>query len=287
MANPPLTATLLVVCPDRPGIVAAVSRFVFEGGGNIIHADQHTDPEEGVLLQRVEWEMEGFSHDREETIAAFRPIAEAFEMQWRIRFSDETARIAVMVSREGHCMYDLLARRKMGEVRAEIPIVISNHPDLGEGAEQFGAEFRHLPVTADSKPAQERAVLDLLDRHDIDLVVLARYMQILTPDFVSRFPRRIVNIHHSFLPAFAGARPYHKAYERGVKIIGATAHYVTDRLDEGPIIDQDVVRASHRDTVADLIAKGRDLEKVVLARAVLLHLEHRVLVYGNKTVVFD
>lgn len=287
MPTAPVTARLLVVCPDRPGIVAAVSEFVFAGGGNIIHADQHTDPVEGVFLQRIEWELDGFVHRRDAIGEAFRPIADRFEMAWRVHFSDERARIGVMVSKHGHCVYDLLARHQMGELDADIPVVVSNHPDLAEGAARFGTEFHHLPVTPETKPLQERRVVELFGAHGVDLVVLARYMQIVGPAMVARYARRMINIHHSFLPAFAGARPYHQAHERGVKIIGATAHYVTDELDQGPIIDQDVVRVSHRDSVSDLVHKGRDLEKVVLARAVRLHLEHRVLVYGNKTVVFD
>ena len=283
MAAP--TATLLISCPDRPGIVADVSRFVFERGGNILHADQHTDRQEGVFLQRVEWEEEGL--DVEEVAAAFEPIADRFDMTWRVAASDRVSRIAILVSKQGHCMFDLLARWRMGELPAEIPVVISNHSDLGDEAERLGVEFQHLPVTPGTKRDQERRIEELLDDHDVDVVVLARYMQILTPEFVNRRPNEIINIHHSFLPAFAGARPYHQAHERGVKIIGATAHYVTEGLDEGPIITQDVARVSHRDSVDDMVHKGRDLEMVVLARAVRLHLEHRVIVYGSKTVVFD
>ena len=281
------TATLLISCPDRPGIVAAVSDFIFRGGGNIIHADQHTDRQEGVFLQRLEWELEGFALPPEAIAEAFRPIAERFDMRWRLATSDHIPRVAVLVSKQGHCMYDLLARWRMGELPAEIPVVVSNHPDLSEDAERLGVEFHHLPVTPETKPRQEAEIDALLGRHEIDLVILARYMQILTPEFVDRWPRRIINIHHSFLPAFAGARPYHQAHERGVKIIGATAHYVTAGLDEGPIITQDVARVSHRDSVEDMVHKGRDLEMVVLARAVRLHLENRVIVYGSKTVVFD
>jgi formyltetrahydrofolate deformylase len=285
--EPSVTATLLLSCPDQKGLVAAVSNFVFENDGNIIHADQHTDLEEHYFLQRVEWEMDGFAVPRAELREAFRPLAERFSMDWSVRFSDETPRMALFVSRQAHCLYDVLARWKMDEIRADIPLIVSNHADLGDVADDFGIPFHHLPVTAATKPEQEATVLGLLAEHRIDLVVLARYMQILSGDFVARYPHRIINIHHSFLPAFAGARPYHQAYERGVKVIGATAHYVTPDLDGGPIIEQDVVRVSHSDAVPDLVAKGRDLEKVVLARAVRLHLEGRVLVYGNKTVVFD
>ncbi len=287
MNDKAVTAVLLLFCPDQKGLVASVSDFLYRNDGNIIHADQHTDPEEGIFLQRVEWELAGFRIPREEIGEAFRPIADRFGMTWDLRFSDYVPRIAVFVSKQAHCMYDLLARRNMGELSAEIPLVVSNHPDLRSAAEGFDAEYRHFPITPETKAAQEQAIIELLGAQRVDLIVLARYMQILSGDFVARYPNRIINIHHSFLPAFAGARPYHQAYERGVKVIGATAHYVTAELDQGPIIEQDVVRASHRDSVADLVRKGKDLEKVVLARAVDLHLRNRILVYGNKTVVFD
>ena len=281
------TATLLISCADQPGIVATVSDFIYRAGGNIIHADQHTDRQEGVFLQRVEWTLDGFAIAPHDVAAAFSPIADRFAMRWRVAFSDDPTRIALLVSQQGHCMYHLLARWRMGELPAEIPLVISNHPDLGDDAERFGVEFAHLPVTAETRADQVAAIDGQLRRHRIDLVVLARYMQILSPPFVEGRRERIINIHHSFLPAFAGARPYHQAYERGVKVIGATAHYVTADLDEGPIITQDVATVSHRDSVEDLVRKGRDLEMVVLARAVRLHLENRVIVYGSKTVVFD
>lgn len=287
MAEQSLTATLLISCRDRKGLVASVSDFLYRNEGNIIHADQHTDLEEGVFVQRVEWELAGFAIPREAIGEAFQPIADRFGMTWTLHFSDEVPRVAIFVSKLAHCMYDLLARWRMGEFRAQIPLVISNHPDQAEVAAHFGAAFHHLPVSAETRVEQERRALALLEEHRIDLIVLARYMQILSADFVSRYPNRIINIHHSFLPAFAGARPYHQAHERGVKIIGATAHYVTPELDQGPIIEQDVTRVSHRDTVADLVRKGRDLEKVVLARAVDLHLRNRIVVYANKTVVFD
>jgi formyltetrahydrofolate deformylase len=281
------TATLLVSCPDQKGIVAAVSAFLYDNGGNIIHADQHTDLEEQVFLQRVEWELDGFGLDRDEIAPAFTPIARRFGMDWRVRFSDVRPRLAVFVSRQGHCLYDLLARWSDGELACEIPLIVSNHAEPAAAAEAFGVGFHHLAVTADTKEAQEAKALDLLVAEDVETVVLARYMQILSPDFVARYPNRLINIHHSFLPAFTGARPYHQAHERGVKVIGATAHYVTSELDAGPIITQGVAPVSHRDSVDDLVRSGRDLEKVVLARAVRLHLEHRVLVYGNRTVVFD
>ena len=287
MPDQPVTATLLISCRDQKGLVAAVSAFLYENDGNIIHADQHTDLEEGVFLQRVEWELAGFKVARDGIANAFRPIADRFGMRWSLRFSDYTPRVAVFVSKLPHCLYDVLARWRMGEFRAEIPLVVSNHADLATVAHDFGCAFHHLPITQETKREQEAAALELLESEKIDLVVLARYMQVLSEEFVVAYPTRIINIHHSFLPAFAGARPYHHAHERGVKIIGATAHYVTPELDQGPIIEQDVVRVSHRDSVSDLIRKGRDLEKTVLARAIDLHLRDRIVVYGNKTVVFD
>ncbi len=267
--------------------MAAVSDFLFRNGGNIVHADQHTDREERVFLQRVEWEIDGFAIARDGIAEAFRPLAERFGMAWDLRFSDETPRAAILVSKMHHCLYDLLARWRLGELQCAIPLIISNHDDARSIADEFGITFHHLPVTVATKDQQEAQIVELLERERIDLTVMARYMQVLSDGFVSRYPNRIINIHHSFLPAFAGARPYHQAYERGVKLIGATAHYATPELDQGPIIDQDVARVSHRDSVDDLIRKGRDLEKTVLARAVGLHLRNRVLVYGNKTVVFD
>jgi formyltetrahydrofolate deformylase len=281
------TATLLISCRDRKGLVAAVSDFLSRNGGNIIHSDQHTDQEEGIFLQRVEWMLDGFALGREEVADAFAPVAERLGMQWSVHFSEDVPRLALFTSKLPHCLLDLLARWRMGELRAEIPLVISNHPDHREVAEHFGVAYHHLPVTPENKARQEAAAQQLLEAHGIDLIVLARYMQVLTGEFVARWENRVINIHHSFLPAFAGARPYHQAHERGVKVIGATAHYVTAELDEGPIIEQDVARVSHRDAVEDLVRKGRDLEKVVLARAVRLHVKNRVLVYRNKTVVFD
>lgn len=280
------TAVLLLRCADQRGLVATVSDFIYRHDGNIIHADQHTDQENHVFFQRIEWELSGFTIPRDGIAAAFTPIARRFDMDWDLRFSDTRPRLAILVSRESHCMFDLLARHRMGDLRAEIPLVVSNHPDLAEVADSFGVEFRCLPVTPETKSQQEAQVRALLKRHSIDLVVLARYMQVLSDDLVRCYPNRIINIHHSFLPAFAGARPYHQAHRRGVKIIGATAHYVTADLDEGPIIEQDVVRISHRDSVNDLIQKGRDLEKIVLARAVALHVQDRIIAYDRKTVVF-
>jgi len=303
MPEAPVTATLLISCRDQKGLVASVSDFLYRHNGNIIHADQHTDTstrsagsgqaslstglEEGIFVQRVEWELREFAVKREEIAEAFRPIAERFGMSWSLRFSDYTPRLAVFVSKLPHCMYDLLSRWRMGEFRAEIPLVVSNQGDQRAVAESFGVDFRAFAITSETKAKEEARIVELLEEQRIDVVVLARYMQVLSPEFVSQYPQRIINIHHSFLPAFAGARPYHHAHERGVKIIGATAHYVTAELDQGPIIEQDVARVSHRDSVEDLVRKGRDLEKVVLARAVDLHLRNRIVVYGNKTVVFD
>lgn len=281
------TAILLLSCPDRKGLVAGVSNFIYRNNGNILHADQHTDMEKSIFLQRVEWDLRGFRVPRDKIGEAFRPLAEELGMTWDLRFSDDVPRMAIFVSRKEHCMHDILLRQRMGELNATIPLIISNHADLRPIAEGFGIAFRHYPVGAKTKAAVEEQILRTLKEYGIEVIVLARYMQILSKEFVGRYPNRVINIHHSFLPAFAGSRPYHQAHERGVKIIGATAHYVTAELDQGPIIEQDVVRVSHRDSVEDLIVKGRDLEKVVLARAVKLHLSNRVLVYGNKTVVFD
>jgi formyltetrahydrofolate deformylase len=280
------TAVLLLSCPDQPGVVAATADFVYRHGGNIVDAQQHTDRTDGVFFQRVEFLLDGCDLGRDEIVPAFRPIVDRFDMQCAVRFSDDVPRVGVLVSKEAHCLVDLLARSRRGDLNIDIPVVISNHPDHAEVAEWFDVEFVHLPVTADTKPEQEREVQAVLERHGITLVVLARYMQILSGDFVARWPDSIINIHHSFLPAFMGGRPYHQAHERGVKIVGVTAHYATALLDDGPIIDQDVVRVSHRDAVEDLQRRGRDLEVVVLARAVHAHVEHRILVHGRRTVVF-
>lgn len=280
-------AILLLSCPDQKGLVATVSEWIFRNGGNIVGADQHSDVEQRVFLQRVEWELEGFGLSRDEIGDRFRPIAERFGMRWDLRFNDQVTRMAILVSKLDHCLFDLLWRQRATEFSAEVPLVVSNHEDLRPVAESFGVRFECLPVTPPTREAAESRLLSLLDEERIELVVLARYMQVVGPRVLDRYPHRIINIHHSFLPAFVGARSYHQAYERGVKAIGATAHYVTAELDQGPIIEQDVARASHRDSVEDLLRKGRDLEKVVLARAVDLHVRHGVLVYGNKTVVFD
>jgi formyltetrahydrofolate deformylase len=287
MARDTTTAVLLLSCHDQKGLVAATSDFIYRNNGNIVHADQHVDAEAGLFLQRIEWELADFHIRRAELADAFRPIAEKFGMQWELHFTDYVPRIAIFVSKLEHCLSDLLLRQRMGEFAAEVPVVISNHPDLQQLVETFGPQYHFYPITKETKAAQEKKQVEFLEEQRIDLVVLARYMQILGGEFVRRFRNRVINIHHSFLPAFPGGRPYHQAYERGVKIIGATSHYATEELDQGPIIEQDVVRVSHRDSVEDLIRKGKDLEKVVLARAVSLHLGHRILVYGNKTVVFD
>ncbi|MEH2048052.1 formyltetrahydrofolate deformylase [Nostoc sp.] len=284
MTNP--TATLLISCPDQRGLVAKFANFIYSNGGNIIHADQHTDFAAGLFLTRIEWQLEGFNLPREFIAPAFNAIAQPLGAKWEIRFSDTVPRIAIWVSRQDHCLFDLIWRQRAKEFIAEIPLIISNHSNLKVVAEQFNIDFQHIPINKDNKSEQEAQQLELLRQYKIDLVVLAKYMQIVSADFISHFPQ-IINIHHSFLPAFIGANPYHRAFERGVKIIGATAHYATADLDAGPIIEQDVVRVSHRDEVDDLVRKGKDLERVVLARAVRSHLQNRVLVYGNRTVVFE
>jgi formyltetrahydrofolate deformylase len=282
------TATLLFSCPDRRGLVAKVANFIYSNGGNIVHADHHTDFNAGLFLTRIEWQIEGFNLPRELIAPAFSAIAQPLEGTYQIRFSDTIPRLAIWVSRQNHCLLDLIWRQQAREFLAEIPLIISNHPDLESIAKQFGIDYHYLPITKDNKAEQQQRQLELLQQYQIDLVILAKYMQIISPEFIDKFPsHNIINIHHSFLPAFVGANPYHKAYERGVKIIGATGHYVTSELDAGPIIEQDIVRVTHRDDVDDLIRKGKDLERIVLARAVRHHLQNRVLVYGNKTVVFD
>lgn len=280
------TAVLLITCLDRPGLVAAVANFIAGQGGNVVHADQHVDDMTRVFFQRVEFDLDGFPLGRDEIGPAFARVAEPLGTQFRVAFSDSVPRVALLVSREPHCLTDLLARWAAGELAADVRVVVGNHPDHEATARFYGMPYHHLPVTPQTKPAQEAALQAVLDDQQIDLVVLARYMQVLSDRFVACRPNRIIDIHHSFLPAFVGPRPYHQAHSRGVKLIGVTAHYATAKLDQGPIIEQDVVRISHRDTVADLIRKGRDPEKVVLARAIRYHLEHRVLVYANKTVVF-
>jgi formyltetrahydrofolate deformylase len=279
------TATLLISCPDQQGLVAKLSSFIYANGGNIIHADHHTDFSVGLFLTRLEWQLDGFKLPQKLIGPAFAAIAEPLQATWQLHFSDAAPRLAIWVSQQDHCLFDLLWRHRAQEFKAEMALIISNHETLRPIAEQFGIDYHCLPITPQTKPEQEAAELALLKRYQINLVILAKYMQVLSAGFVAQFPQ-VINIHHSFLPAFAGAKPYQRAYERGVKIIGATAHYVTADLDEGPIIEQDVVRVSHRDETTDLIRKGKDLERMVLARAVRLHLQHRVLVYGNRTVVF-
>jgi len=281
------TATLLITCPDARGIVAAIADFLHQHNANILHADQHQDAENNLFLMRVEWDLAGFNLDEASFNQAFAVIADKFSMQWQLKLSHNKARVAIMVSQYDHCLADLLHRHKSGELACEIPLVISNHRDTEKLVQFYGVDFHYIPVTKDNKAEAEAAQFKLFDDYNIDLIVLARYMQILSPDFVTRYPQRIINIHHSFLPAFIGARPYHRAFERGVKLIGATSHYVTEVLDEGPIIEQGIERISHRDQVEDLIQKGRDLERVVLSKAVRWHIENRILLYANKTVIFD
>lgn len=281
------TATLLVCCPDRRGLVAALAQVLYGHGANILDADQHTDPIAGQFFQRIRFDLSELHTDRTSLEKAIAEVAARFSMSWRIANGLRRSNTAILVSKYDHCLYDLLLRQRAGELKTEIPLIISNHPNLEPVAEQFGIPFHYLPIAKDKKRAQEDKVLELLKAESIDLVVLARYMQILSDEFLKSYDGRVINIHHSFLPAFMGSKPYHRAFERGVKLIGATAHYATAELDEGPIIEQDVVRCSHRDSVQDLIRKGRDLEKVVLARAVRWHLDDRILVYDNKTVVFS
>ena len=281
------TAILLVSCPDRRGLVFQIAEFVSRNNGNIIHADHHIDSQSGLFLMRVEWELDKFRIAPDEIGVHFAPIAEALNMQWQIHLSERPQRIAIMVSKYNHCLYDLLLRNAALELPGTIVFVSSNHSDLEPVAQRFAIPFHIFPIDPVNKSEQEEKQLELLARERIDLIVLARYMQILSPKFTARYRNRIINIHHSFLPAFIGSQPYHQAYRRGVKLIGATSHYVTDQLDDGPIIEQDVMRVCHRDSVEDLIRKGRDLERIVLARGVRLHLEFRVLPYGGKTAVFD
>lgn len=281
------TIRLLIACPDGRGIIAAVAGFISGYDGNIVDADQHVDAEHGEFFMRVEIESSGFRLDGDNFAAAWQPLADKYEMRWQIHWGDVTKRMAVFVSRADHCLVDLLWRHESGELRVDLPVVIGNHPELRDAVEGRGIAFHHLPVTPDTKGEQESRARAVLNEAGIDFIVLARYMQVLTPAFVADYPNRIINIHHGFLPAFSGARPYRQAYERGVKIIGATSHYVTDDLDAGPIIAQHTLAVDHRDSVDDLIRKGRDLERVVLATAVRMHVEDRILTSRNKTVVFE
>jgi len=280
------TAILLISCPDQRGLVAAISDFVFRHSGNILHANEHADEDSNLFLMRVEFDPSAFDLPLAEFSRHFSPIAVKFGMEWRLAQSSYRPKMVILVSKYDHCLVDLLYRHKSGELACDIPLVISNHADNRPTAEFYGIPYVTVPVTKENKREAEEKILGLLKQHAPDFLVLARYMQILSNEFVAEYPQRIINIHHSFLPAFVGAKPYHQAYTRGVKLIGATSHYVTEALDDGPIIEQDVVRISHRDTLDDLLQKGRDLEKVVLSRAVRWHIENRILLYGNKTVVF-
>ena len=281
------SAVLLISCPDKSGIMAETFGFLARHGGNVLQADNFGDPEQNVFLMRIEWDLQHFDLDMRDFSAHFARLAERFKMHWRVALSSYRPRMAILASHQDHCLADLLHRHQIGELKCEIPLVISNHPEARPLAEFYGVEFHHVPMDKDNRPQAEAAILELLHSHDVDFIVLARFMQVLSNGFVDRYPHRIINIHHSFLPAFVGERPYHRAFERGVKLVGATAHYVTEVLDEGPIIEQDTVRVSHRDALEVLLRKGRDLEKVVLSRAVRWHVENRILLYGNKTTVFD
>jgi len=281
------TAVLLIACPDKKGLVAAIADFLYRHNANILHADQHQDREAGLFLMRVEWDLNGFDLGLHRFEEAFGPIAARHEMKWHLSLSSVKPRMAIFVSKFDHCLADLLYRWHAGELYCDIPLIVSNHPDTHWLAEAYQVPFEVVTVTKDNKAEAERQQQALMQAHHVDFIVLARYMQVLSADFIKQWHNRIINIHHSFLPAFHGAKPYQRAFERGVKLIGATSHYVTEVLDDGPIIEQDVTRISHRDDLEDLVQKGADLEKVVLSRAVRWHIDNRILVYGNKTVVFD
>ncbi len=282
------TAKLLLYCPDRPGILAEVTDFITVNKGNIIYLDQHVDHVENIFFMRIEWELKDFLIPQEKIEDYFETLyAQKYSMYFRLYFSDMTPRMAIFVSKMSHCLFDLLARYTAGEWNVEVPLIISNHPDLQHVAERFGIPFYLFPITKETKEEQEKREMEVLAKHGVNFIVLARYMQVISEQLINAYPNRIINIHHSFLPAFVGAKPYHAAFERGVKIIGATSHYVTTELDAGPIIEQDVVRISHKDTVNDLVNKGKDLEKIVLSRAVQKHIERKVLTYKNKTVIFS
>ena len=282
------TAKLLLHCPDQPGILAEVTDFITVNKGNIIYLDQYVDHVENIFFMRIEWELESFLVPQEKIEDYFETLyAQKYGMSFRLYFSDVKPRMAIFVSKMPHCLFDLLARYTAGEWNVEIPLIISNHPDLQHVAERFGIPFHLFPITKETKEEQEKKEMELLAKHKVNFIVLARYMQVISEKMIDAYPNRIINIHHSFLPAFVGAKPYHAAFERGVKIIGATSHYVTTELDAGPIIEQDVVRITHKDTVEDLVNKGKDLEKIVLSRAVQKHIERKVLAYKNKTVIFS
>ena len=282
------TAKLLLHCPDKPGILAEVTDFITVNKGNIIYLDQYVDHVENIFFMRIEWELKNFLIPQEKIEDYFATLyAQKYEMFFRLYFSDTKPRMAIFVSKMSHCLFDLLARYTAGEWNVEIPLIISNHPDLQHVAERFGIPFYLFPIRKETKEEQEKKEMELLAKHKVNFIVLARYMQVISERMIDAYPNRIINIHHSFLPAFVGAKPYHAAFERGVKIIGATSHYVTTELDAGPIIEQDVVRITHKDTVEDLVNKGKDLEKIVLSRAVQKHIERKVLAYKNKTVIFS
>ena len=282
------TAKLLLHCPDKPGILAEVTDFITVNKGNIIYLDQYVDHVENIFFMRIEWELKNFLIPQEKIEDYFATLyAQKYEMFFRLYFSDTKPRMAIFVSKMSHCLFDLLARYTAGEWNVEIPLIISNHPDVQHVAERFGIPFYLFPITKETKEEQEKKEMELLAKHKVNFIVLARYMQVISERMIDAYPNRIINIHHSFLPAFVGAKPYHAAFERGVKIIGATSHYVTTELDAGPIIEQDVVRITHKDTVEDLVNKGKDLEKIVLSRAVQKHIERKVLAYKNKTVIFS
>ena len=282
------TAKLLLHCPDKPGILAEVTDFITVNKGNIIYLDQYVDHVENIFFMRIEWELKDFLVPQEKIEDYFETLyAQKHSMNFRLYFSDVKPRMAIFVSKMSHCLFDMLARYTAGEWNVEIPLIISNHPDLQHVAERFGIPFYLFPITKETKEEQERKEMELLAKHNITFIVLARYMQVISEQMINAYPNKIINIHHSFLPAFVGARPYHAAFERGVKIIGATSHYVTTELDAGPIIEQDVVRITHKDSIEDLVNKGKDLEKIVLSRAVQKHIERKVLAYKNKTVIFN
>ena len=282
------TAKLLLHCPDKPGILAEVTDFITVNKGNIIYLDQYVDHVENIFFMRIEWELKDFLVPQEKIEDYFRTLyGQKYEMDFRLYFSDVKPRMAIFVSKMSHCLFDMLARYTAGEWNVEIPLIISNHPDLQHVAERFGIPFYLFPITKETKEEQERKEMELLAKHNITFIVLARYMQVISEQMINAYPNKIINIHHSFLPAFVGAKPYHAAFQRGVKIIGATSHYVTTELDAGPIIEQDVVRITHKDAIEDLVNKGKDLEKIVLSRAVQKHIERKVLTYKNKTVIFS
>lgn len=282
------SAILLIHCPDTKGIVASVTEFIYKNNGNIKYLEQYVDSPNATFFMRIEWSLDNFSISKKKIGENFGTLLGVrFDMKWRLYFSSDVPRMAIFVSRLPHCLYDILSRWKSGELAVEIPLIISNHEDLQRVAKQFDIDYHQFEITSQNKKVQEENQLKLLEKHKIDFIVLARYMQILTGDFIEKYPNRVINIHHSFLPAFPGAKPYHSAHERGVKVIGATSHYVTSELDVGPIIEQDVTRVSHTDSVDDMVRKGRDLEKIVLSRAIWLHVQRKTLVYDNRTIVFS